>query len=296
MAAPPHILLVKEKGVAPTRSSTTVYQVFVFNSKVEVFNNFFRHNMMNRFQVPTKMGETPYVGLCNLLDTWSKSKYPDDTLCDSTLPMPNTKDFVWKDSKVNKTIHDERWKLTNDRSRSRKRIDLHELGLKEKMFHDLVTSPCFVIEMREDTLNNALKNGAINLTHQFFLPQKVNQSTIDKTDLSTQRTELNFIGALEVSSYVRASIIHSYVKKKSRGESLRSLYDDVDYDDHDDNDDGDGDSDSDDDDDDEDDDYCVPRISSTVPGPSVNLSMSSPYRRANPKRQATEQQGPFLSF
>ena len=285
MASPPHVLLIKEKGVAPTRSSTTVYQVFAFNSKVEVFNNFFRHNMMNRFQVDTKAGETPFAGISHLLDVWAKSKYPDDTLCDSTLPMPNTKDYVWRDTHVNKMIQDERWKLTNDRSRSRKRMDLHQLQLKEKMFHDLVTSPCFVVEMREDTLNTALKEGGVHLTHQFILERKVNQSVIDKTDISTQRTELNFIGALKEFSCIRVSMIHSHLKKRSRIDTTFHLDSDNEYEyDDEDNDDEDKDN-------DDDEDYNSP-MSSRTSSPSNQQQVV--HRRTNPKRQATEQQGPLL--
>lgn len=276
MASPPHVLLIKEKGVTPTRSSKTVYQVFAFNSKVEVFNNFFRHNMMNRFQVETKAGETPFAGISQMMDVWAKSKYPDDTLCDSTLPMPNTKDFVWRDVHVNKTIQDERWKLTNDRSRARKRMDLHQLHLKEKMFHDLVSSPCFVVEMREDTLNAALKKGGVQLTHQFILERKVNQSVIDKTDMSTQRTELNFIGALKAFNCMRVSLIHSHLKKRSRIDTSFHLDDE--------------DEDDDDEDYDEDEDYNSP-VSSRTSSPSGQQQVV--HLRTNPKRQATEQ-GNFL--
>lgn len=285
MASPPHILLIKEKGVAPTRSSKTVYQVFAFNSKVEVFNNFFRHNMMNRFQVDTKTGETPFAGISHLLDVWAKSKYPDDTLCDSTLPMPNTKDYVWRDVHVNKTIQDERWKLTNDRSRSRKRMDLHQLQLKEKMFHDLVSSPCFVVEMREDTLNAALKKSGVHLTHQFILERKVNQSVIDKTDISTQRTELNFIGALKEFSFMRVSLIHSHLKKRTRIDTTFHLDEDEDADYYEDEDD-------DEDDNDDDDDNNISHVSSMTSSPSNQQPIV--HRRTNPKRQATEQQGSLL--
>ena len=283
MASPPHVILIKEKGVAPTRSSTTVYQVFAFQNKMELFNYFFRHNMMNRFQVETKMGDTPYAGMSQLLDVWAKSRYPDDTLCESTLPMPNTKDYVWRNIDVNKTIQDERWKLTNDRSRGRKRMDLHQLQLKGDMFHDLISAPCFVLEMREDTLNTAMKKGGIKFTHQFVLERKLNQSSIDRTDMTTQRTELDFIGALEAFSCMRVSFCHSSLKKRSRSQSSLSLDDEEDEEDEE------------EEEEEEEVDY-PPIFSSTSPTSSVKSSLSirehpTPYRRTNPKRQATEKQG-----
>lgn len=284
MASPPHVLLIKEKGVAPTRSSTTVYQVFAFQNKMELFNYFFRHNMMNRFQVETKIGDTPYAGMSQLLDVWAKSRYPDDTLCESTLPMPNTKDYVWRNTDVNKTIQDERWKLTNDRSRGRKRMDLHQLQVKGDMFHDLISAPCFILEMREDTLNTAMKKGGIKFTHQFVLERKLNQSSIDRTDMTTQRTDLDFIGALEAFSCMRVSFCHSSLKKRSRSQSSLSLDDEED-----------------DDEDDDDEEDCAPIFSSTSPTSSVKSSLSvrehpTPIRRTNPKRQATEKQGISLFF
>ena len=285
MASPPHVLLIKEKGVAPTRSSTTVYQVFAFQNKMELFNYFFRHNMMNRFQVETKIGDTPYAGMSQLLDVWAKSRYPDDTLCESTLPMPNTKDYVWRNTDVNKTIQDERWKLTNDRSRGRKRMDLHQLQVKGDMFHDLISAPCFVLEMREDTLNTAMKKGGIKFTHQFVLERKLNQSSIDRTDMTTQRTDLDFIGALEAFSCMRVSFCHSSLKKRSRSQSSLSLDDEY----------------EDDEEEGEEEVDCPPIFSSTSPTSSVKSSLSirehpTPYRRTNPKRQATEKQGISLFF
>ena len=290
MASLPYNILVKEKGVAPSRSSMPMYQVFIFKNRVELFNNFFRHNMMNRFNVETKMGETHYAGIQNFMDIWAKSRYPDDTLFDSTLPMPNTKDYVWMNLEVNKSVQDNRWILNHDRSRSRKRMDLYQLDLKDKMFHDLVGSSCYVLEMRENTLNKALEKGAIQLTHQFSIKSKVNQSDIDKTDISAQRSERNFVGALEAFICVELSPIPSSIGKRSRS---TSLYDD-------DGDDEDEDEEEDDDEEEEDEeDANVSLYSSASPTCSVKSSLSirehpTPYRRTNPKRQSTEKQG--ISF
>jgi hypothetical protein len=167
MAAPPYVIMVKEKGVTPNRAQMELYQVFIYQSRIHVMNTLFRRDMLNRFICWTKVGETAYPGIRAMLDEWANSKYVDDTLWDATLPMPNTKDYVWMNNELNTKINNERFQISNDRSRVRKKMDLHMLGVKSDMISDLVVSPCFVIDIRRDTLNRGLKAGGINFAFKF---------------------------------------------------------------------------------------------------------------------------------
>lgn len=166
MATPNYVMMIKDKGVTPTNSNLPIYQVFVYDSVQNMFNNVFRRDVLNRFLTWAHVSETSFRSVSGFMEVWASSKYPDDTLFDSTLPQPNTKDFVWKSDMVNAAINKERFDITSE-NRSRKRMNLYRLNVKSQMIQELISVPCFVLDMRKDTLNKALRAGGVNIDFSF---------------------------------------------------------------------------------------------------------------------------------
>lgn len=187
------IILVKSRTYFP--SKTNVMTMFYFKDPIVFFNVFFQNLFMNRVNEDTSMAFINSRQHEYILNAWSSSPLSDNTLFDSKLPFPNTRNYVWTDMSINTKIKEMRDKFNAQKKVGRPYLDTPlKTGIKNCLLH----VNHYTIEITKNTLDDVMVSSRIAFSYRFNLPKQIRSSKINETNYSNHRLHMNIIESIKI--------------------------------------------------------------------------------------------------
>lgn len=213
------IILVKERSYFPTgRTRDQTYSLFYFKNPQVFFNIFFQKAFMNRVDESTRLAYLTDVDHKGILEAWARSVATEDTIFDSSLPYPNTRNYVWGDTCVNQMIQVVRIDHRNQKKPGR---PYFKPLLKTRMMESLLCVDHYNLEIYGKTLHEAMASTTSSFSEKFRMPKQMKASVINNTDYSKQQLDLDIVGAITIFAEEIESI-NEPSRTPLNGESLRS--------------------------------------------------------------------------
>jgi hypothetical protein len=193
------IIVLKERTYIPKRNASEVITLFYFATDTDFLNIFFMKPNLLRMNTPCKLAILTDQQHQQLLSSWSSTVHVDNTIYDSMLPFPNTKNYVWKNPEVNKVIQEFR---SNHQSLGRhisKNRPCFTPEHKKMMSEVLYNCAHYVIEIRQDSFDDFITSSNIHIGYSFEI-KPVNSGVINNTNYVEPRINYNIFDAIKVFS------------------------------------------------------------------------------------------------
>ena len=187
------IILVKNRTYFP--SKTKVMTMFYFRDPIVFFNIFFQNLFMNRVNEDTSMAFISSRQHEYILNAWSSSPSPDNTIFDSKLPFPNTRNYVWSHAPLNVKITELRKKEASEKKSGRPYLDT---PVKKLIKDCLLQLNHYTIEITKKVLDSVMSSSQTTFSYQFTLPKQIRSSKISETNYSHHRLNMNVVEAIKV--------------------------------------------------------------------------------------------------
>lgn len=187
------IILVKSRTYFP--SKTKVMTMFYFRDPVVFFNIFFQNLFMNRVNEDTSLAFINARQHEYILNAWSSSPLSDNTIFDSKLPYPNTRNYVWSNASLNTKIGDVRQKELSTKKSGRPYLDT---PIKKLIKDCLLLVNHYTIEITKKILDEVMLFSHVQFSYQFSLPKQMRSSKISETNYSKYRLQMNVVDSIKV--------------------------------------------------------------------------------------------------